>query len=260
MAERRMFHKTVLSSNAFTMLSHQLQVLYIHLNLMADDDGVCVNSHAVCRTCRCTKRHLQQLIQDGWLLEFPDGVVVITHWHIHNQIRKDRYKPSLCRQVTQQLQKGPDGAYERLPDGCQFGNQMATQGRVNQDSIVQDSINQDSIGEDSVGEVACATQASTPAPPQAAEDHDYEKVLYHYQLICPDLEPCEKMTPWLKEKVDGCYAEGYTATRMAGIFMKANYSAFLRGKNAKNWRASLGWLLDTAHLRQVENGKFDNWT
>lgn len=88
---------------------------------------------------------------------------------------------------------------------------------------------------------------------------DYEKVLKHYHLLCPQLEPCEGLSVRLKSQVDLCYREGYSANRLMGPFMRANESEFLRGRNKKNWRAGLAWLLEPEHLRNLEAGKYDNW-
>ncbi len=129
MAERRMFSRNLMFSNTFTQLSKAAQLLYLYLCLMADDDGICANTRAVCRMCGGTKKQLWELLEGGWLLEFPGGEVAVKHWHIHNQIRKDRYKPSICREVADKLQKGEDGAYIVEESGCHFGNQLATQYR-----------------------------------------------------------------------------------------------------------------------------------
>ena len=126
MAERRMFNKTLLLSNQFTALSKNARLLYFFVNLQADDDGICGNSRAACRMCGCSGKALQELIDGGWLLTFARGEVAVTHWLIHNQIRKDRYKPSIYRQAASQLKRNMDGTYGVAEDGCHFGNQLAT--------------------------------------------------------------------------------------------------------------------------------------
>ena len=39
MAERRMFAKTIIDSDAFLDMPHTTQLLYFHLSMRADDDG-----------------------------------------------------------------------------------------------------------------------------------------------------------------------------------------------------------------------------
>lgn len=258
MAERRMFNKSLMFSNAFSQLSKAAQLLYMFLNLMADDDGICANSRVVCKMCGSTKKHLKELVDGLWLLEFPGGEVVVKHWHVHNQIRKDRYKPSIHRGVTEKLRKGASGEYALAEDGCHFGNQLATQDRIGQDSIAQDSIDQHRIAQDRGGQDMPAATSSEP-PVAACDDTDFEKILYYYQLMCPNLVPCQGLTPVLREKMERCCREGYTPLGLLDIFMKANMSGFLQGDNRRNWKAVLGWLMEPLHLQAVRDGKYDTW-
>ncbi len=129
MAEKRMFSKNLMCSSNFIRLSKTAQLLYMYLCLQADDDGLCDNAQGVCRMYGISKKYVQELIGGGWLLEFPGDVTAVIHWHLHNQIRKDRYKPSIHQEVVQQLLKCSDGRYVVAEDGCQSGNQLATQYR-----------------------------------------------------------------------------------------------------------------------------------
>jgi len=131
MAERRMFSKNLMFSSSFVGLSKTAQVLYLFLCLQADDDGLCDNARGVCRMCGIGKKYLQELVDGGWLMEFGSEIVAVTHWHIHNQIRKDRYKPSIHQEVAQQLLKCSDGRYVVAADG----NQMATNWQPSIDKI-----------------------------------------------------------------------------------------------------------------------------
>lgn len=255
MAERRMFNKSLIFSNAFTQLSKAAQLLYMYLNLMADDDGICANSRAVYRMCGSTTKQRKELVDGLWLLEFPDGEVAIRHWHIHNQIRKDRYKPSICTHVAVQLQKGADGAYVLTPPGCQTGNQLATQDSSDQDSIAQISINQGNIEE-----VIAAGSSSEPLGAACDDKHiDYEKILEYYRVFCPYLMPCDGLTELLRRKIRHCHQLGYTPGRLMEIFLRANRSDFLAGVNDRSWQADLGWLMEPQHLAAVMSGKYDTW-
>ena len=129
MAERRMFSKNLMFNSNFTRLSKAAQMLYVYICLDADDDGLCGNAQGICRMCGIGKKYLQELVDGLWLLEFEGDVMAVAHWHLHNQIRKDRYKPSIHQEVAQQLLKCSDGRYVVATDGCQSGNQLATQYR-----------------------------------------------------------------------------------------------------------------------------------
>lgn len=258
MAERRMFNKSLMFSNSFTRLSKAAQLLYMYLCLQADDDGLCDNALGVCRMFGISKKHLQELLDGGWLMTFEDDVMAVAHWHLHNQIRKDRYKPSIHRGVTEKLRKGKTGVYALAEDGCQNGNQLATQDSIGQDSIAQDSIDQHRPDQDRGGQEMPAATSSEP-PVAACDDPDFEKILYYYQVMCPNLVPCQALTPVLREKMERCCREGYTPLGLLDVFLKANMSGFLQGDNRRSWRADLGWLLEPLHLQAVRDGKYDTW-
>ena len=91
MAERRMFSSAVICSDRFIQLPHPTQNLYFHLCMIADDDGLVDRVQMTLRQLGLRPRHLQQLVQEGYVVMFDSGVLGIPHWLVHNQIRKDRY-------------------------------------------------------------------------------------------------------------------------------------------------------------------------
>ena len=117
MAERRMFAKSVVCFDILPDLSHGAQALYFHLNMQADDDGFIPNPKPILRQIRCTRKHLQELLDHDLIMQFDGDLTVILHWHTHNQIRKDRYKPTRFRETLARLTPDAGGVY-RLSDGC----------------------------------------------------------------------------------------------------------------------------------------------
>jgi hypothetical protein len=57
----------------------------------------------------------RSLVANGYLIEFPSGVVVITHWRIHNTIQADRKKETIYQKELRQLTV-VDGLYKLLPE------------------------------------------------------------------------------------------------------------------------------------------------
>ena len=94
MAKRRMLSVDLISSDAFCVLSSSVQMLYLHLNMNADDDGVVDKWKAILRYLRVKQNHLDSLINAGYIIELECGALLIADWLIHNKIRKDRYTPS----------------------------------------------------------------------------------------------------------------------------------------------------------------------
>lgn len=94
MAERRMFAKTIVDSDAFLDMSLSTQALYFHLSMRADDDGFINNPKKIARMIGSNDDEFKILIAKKFILTFESGVIVIKHWRIHNYIQKDRYKPT----------------------------------------------------------------------------------------------------------------------------------------------------------------------
>lgn len=141
MAERRMFTKKIIDSDAFLDMPLSTQSLYFHLNMRADDDGFLNNPKKIQRMIGASDDDLKLLFAKRFVLAFDNGVVVIKHWRMHNLIRKDRYSPTQYTEERDTLTVKSDGSYtERTdddqlpapwqPDDNQSGNQVETQYRL----------------------------------------------------------------------------------------------------------------------------------
>jgi uncharacterized phage protein (TIGR02220 family) len=94
-AEKRMFSKQIIDSDAFLDMPLSTQALYFHLNMRADDDGFINNPKKIQRMILCSEDDLRLLIAKKFVIPFESGVCVIKHWLIHNYIRKDTYKETV---------------------------------------------------------------------------------------------------------------------------------------------------------------------
>lgn len=103
MAERRMFAKCVVQSAQFLKMPIAARLLYYDLGMAADDDGV-VEAFTVIRTTGASKDDLMILASKKFVQVVNDDLVtVILDWKRNNQIRKDRYRPSIYRDLLSSL-------------------------------------------------------------------------------------------------------------------------------------------------------------
>lgn len=131
MAERRMFAKTIIDSDAFLDMPLSTQALYFHLSMRADDDGFINNPKKIQRMVGGGDDDLKLLIAKRFIIPFESGIVVIKHWKIHNYIQKDRYKPTVYKEEKARLTQKDNGAYtECIQDCIQDGYTTETQDRV----------------------------------------------------------------------------------------------------------------------------------
>lgn len=144
MAERRMFAKTIIDSDAFLDMPISSQLLYFHLAMRADDDGFINRPKSIMRMCNCHDDDMKILISKEFVIPFESGIVVIKHWNIHNSIKKDRYKETGYKAEKSTLELDENKAYiERVPntdtEWNQSGTKMDTQVRLDKASIIQDN-------------------------------------------------------------------------------------------------------------------------
>lgn len=166
MAERRMFSKKIVDSDAFLDLPITAQLVYFHLLMNADDEGFINNPKRVARSVGCKSTDVQVLIDNRFLLSFPSGVVVVKHWFIHNCIRKDRAVPTTYTKERNMVVLGDNNVYteaDKIDTECQPNdNQTPTKCQPNANQMsAQDSIGKDRIvTHKKTGERACVRDSS----------------------------------------------------------------------------------------------------
>ena len=132
-----MFAKSVINSARFLTMPPSSRLLYYDLGMAADDDGV-VEAFTVMRTTGAADDDLRVLVSKGFVSLLNDELVAyITDWSTNNQIRKDRYQPSIYKNLL-----------VKLGDG----NQRSTQYR---------------LGKDSLGKVSTGEENKAATPPRA---------------------------------------------------------------------------------------------
>lgn len=111
MADRRMFSKKIIDSDAFLDMPLTTQALYFHLSMRADDDGFVSNAKRIKTMIGASDDDLKLLIAKRFVLTFESGVVVIKHWRIHNYIQNDRYTPTTYVEEKSTLSLDAKNAY-----------------------------------------------------------------------------------------------------------------------------------------------------
>lgn len=111
MAERRMFAKSIVLSDAFLDMPLSARCLYFTLGMLADDDGFIGNPKAIMRQCGASQDDMIILLQKRFILSFESGVIVIKHWRLNNYLKSDRYKSTTYVEEKAELTFDAKGAY-----------------------------------------------------------------------------------------------------------------------------------------------------
>lgn len=118
MPERRMLAKSIIESDAFSNMPNDAQMLYVRLNMAADDDGFVSNPRTIMRAYGYGDDSMKLLIAKKFVIPFNRGddfVFLIKHWKIHNYIQKDRYKASNFRELLRDVYLDENKAYSLTP-------------------------------------------------------------------------------------------------------------------------------------------------
>jgi len=168
MAERRMFAKTIVTSDAFLDMPLSARCLYFTLGMFADDDGFVNNPKSIMRQVGASTDDLNLLLLKRFILAFESGIIVIKHWKIHNYIQKDRYKETKYIEEKATLMLDEKGAYTEC---IQDVSKVETQVSIGK--------SRDRIGKSS-GSVAdgytAATTATTENVDNSVDNPDDEKL------------------------------------------------------------------------------------
>lgn len=160
MAERRMFAKTIIDSDAFLDMPMSTQALYFHLSMRADDDGFINNPKRIQRMIGASDDDLKLLIAKSFIIVFESGIVVIKHWKIHNYIQTDRYKPTVYAEEKSLLDVKKNKAYT-------LNNECIQNVYI---SDTQDRLGKVRLGKDSIGEIEAPKSKAKRFTPPTLED------------------------------------------------------------------------------------------
>ena len=145
MAERRMFAKTIIDSDAFLDMPVTARLLYYDLGMRADDDGFVNSPKKTMRITGASSDDMNILIMRKFIIPFDSGVVVIKHWRIHNYIRKDTYVETKYKDEKEQLMLDENNAYTakkmQLLQLCdEYVDEPSTQVRLGKDRLGKDRL------------------------------------------------------------------------------------------------------------------------
>lgn len=176
MAERRMFAKTIIDSDQFLDLPLSTQALYFHLSMRADDDGFVNNPKKIQRTIGATEEDLNLLNNKAFIIPFESGIVVISHWKIHNYIQKDRYKPTIYEAEKNQLERSTNGMYTKCIQDVSETDTQVSIGKVSIGKVSEGEANAHACESESEGKPVENSNESNELPPHQSDTYKAARV------------------------------------------------------------------------------------
>ena len=238
MAERRMFAKTIIDSDAFLDMSLSTQSLYFHLSMRADDDGFVNNPKKIQRMIGCGDDELKMLVTKKFIIPFESGICVIKHWKIHNYIQTDRYKETVYKEEKARLEIKDNKSYKYLDAACiQPVYKMETQDRLGKDRLGKDSIDNSIINN------TCSSEL------QRIIEKWNSLGLQNLKFIKQGTNRYTMLQARIKE---------YGIDSIISAIESINKSSFLKGQNRNSWTITFDWLIKPNNFIKVLEGNYDN--
>lgn len=178
MANKRMFSIGIIDSDQFLDMSMEARLLYYDLGMRADDDGFVNSPKKIMRITKVTDKSLDELEDKGFIFRFVSGVLVIRHWNINNNMRKDTYHETSYTEEKAQLVLDSASIYqlrnEYVTDSSRDYNEDETECAedVSQIRLDKNSINQPKVSSDinSLDSICSEQKISSELEPEPKSD------------------------------------------------------------------------------------------
>lgn len=244
MAERRMFAKTIIDSDAFLDMPLSAQALYFHLSMRADDDGFVNNPKKIQRMIGASDDDCKLLILKRFILTFESGVIVIKHWRVHNYIRRDTYKETPYTDEKSMLTVGNTGAYS-------ISGTPALQSR---NEPVDEPLTQDRLGQDRLGKDNTTPQAEV----ERSQPCPFVKIKDAYHRICVSFPKIRTIEGKRQKAVAARWRTYKSLDVFEELFEIAEASSFLKGDSNSDWSADFDWMMNATNFSKILEHKYDN--
>lgn len=260
MADKRMFCKAIIDSDAFLDMPATARLLYYDLAMRADDDGFVNSPKKIMRTVGASQDDMSILIVRKFLIPFDNGVVVIKHWRIHNYIRQDRYHETTYTDQKRLLVLDENKAYklaeqepqalEQLPEIapstiCQpTVNHLSTNGRPAVDPE-KSRVEKSRVEKSSLtfsDEKVCRGDPR-PGIIQAWNSLGLSQIT----RLVPDTQRSKCLDARIRE---------YGADKVLAAIENVRNSPFLRGKNPRGFVITFDWFVKPNNFCKVLDGNY----
>ena len=254
MAERRMFAKTIIDSDAFLEMPISARLLYYDLGMRADDDGFVNSPKKIMRMVGASPDDLNILSLRKFIIPFENGVVVIKHWKIHNYIRKDTYSETPYKEQRALLELDENNAYRMIPEQNQIPvNEPSTERGLPVDTG-KDRIGKDRLGQDSI------YISNTKVLDCPAETGRFAEIVESWNSLSA------YGIAQIKRIVDGSIRAKQLKSRISQYGEDAiieaidriRRSKFLQGDNNRGWIITFDWFIKPSNFAKVYEGNYDN--
>ena len=242
MAEKRMFAKSIVLTDAFLDMPMSARCLYFTLGMLADDDGFVGSPKSIMRQCGASQDDLRMLLAKRFVLGFDSGVIVIKHWRINNYLQNDRHHPTTYQEELASLTIDNKGAYTEA-DGKMYTTCIQDV-YADKNSIDKGSIDKNRSDKDNLTisvDMVCST--------------DVQRVIDRWNSL--GLGQVNKVVAGTdRERLLKKRIKDYGIDEVLRAIENVRESKFLNGGNSKGWIITFDWFIRPNNFPKVLDGNY----
>ena len=252
MAEKRMFSSNAIDSDALLDMSPTARLLYYDMGMRADDDGFIDSPKKIMRIIGASDSDLKELIDNGFVLRFESGVIVIRHWYVNNRVRRDTYHETIYTEEKSRLLLEKNNVYQlrndSVTDTLQTRDEIGSQIRGGEDRIDKDRLGKHRLGEG----CACVREESSEVQADCLTSPSQESPVIYF----PTKNGAQ---PTYQRDIDNL-----TNYYNGAIDVKAEILACAENSRAKpegvsSWQTAVTvWISRTLRFKSADNVAADN--
>lgn len=179
-----------------------------------------------------TVRLALQTFEQFGMIEYIDGVITIPKWEVHqNADGMEKIREQNRKRVAVHREKQKQ---KLLGTGNVTGNVTVTECNA--------------IEEDKEKE----------KEEDKEKRIDYAQITEMYNDICKSYPRLRTLSETRKKTIKARFNNGYTIEDFKQVFINAETSDFLKGKNDKQWAATFDWLIKDSNFAKVLDGNYKN--
>lgn len=239
MAEKRMFAKSIVLSDAFLDMPMSARCLYFTLGMLADDDGFVGGPKSIMRQCGASQDDLMILLSKRYILAFESGVIVIKHWRINNYLQNDRIVPTTYQEELKTLTLDEKKSYVEIDKKPCIQNVYT----------VENSIEEKRVEESSRG-------LSIPSGIDRSTADAVEQVVTAWNSYT-DLKPITKVVPGKqRDTLLRARIREYGLEKILEAIDIIPKCPFLMGDNKNGWTITFDWFIKPNNFPKVLEGNY----
>ena len=177
-----------------------------------------------------------QTFESFGMIELVDGVITIPNWGKHQSLDQLESRKEYMRKYMQDY---------RQKQGLIAGK---TNSKVNSKTNVSTPEEETEIEIDSEIE---------PERKREQDRFNYQAIVDLYNETCVSFPSVRSLSEARKKAIKARFAS-YSLEDFRELFIKAEASSFLKGKNDRNWQANFDWLIKDANMAKVLDGNYDD--